>query len=158
MEFKFTLSEAEVIEAMKIHGWGTKKTKIILLVSFIALLGLGFMSDDKVFGFSAAVGGLGGYLLALFWVIPSKAKKQYKQNRGLRNEMAIALSETGIEVVLELGNNKFLWSDIHRWVHSKGIYLLYNTSNTFYIIPSRAVTDEVAFTQLLEQHLGARTQ
>ena len=66
------------------------------------------------------------------------------------------LSEQGINCKSDYGESKLQWTDIYQWKYAKGIYLLYITSNMFYIVPSRVLTSEADMNILLTNNIGPK--
>lgn len=155
MNNSFTLSEAEVVESMKMHARGSNRALAVLCLVGVALLLIGFFTPYKGMGFGLALGGVIGYFLILFILVPFNAKKQYKQHRALKAEMTVTFSDAGIHINSAPGESRLEWLDIHRWKYDKGIYLLYITSRMFHMIPSRALTNEAELRDLLVAHVGA---
>jgi len=156
MDCNFTLSESEVVSAMQLHGRGSKLTLISMGCAEIALVLLGVFTEYKTLGFGGAIGGFLGFLVTQLIIVPLKAKKQYQQLRTLRSEMTVKLSDNEISIEVETGESKLSWSDIHKWKFGSDVYLLYVTSNMFYMIPSRAVDDESVLVNLLLQRVGPK--
>ncbi len=156
MTCSYILTESEVVSAMKLNGRGSNKTLMALLMVGVALVLVGIFTAYRALGIGGAVGGLIGYFAVQFLLIPFNAKKQYRQNRALRNEITMLLSQQGISFKSESGESKLQWSDIHKWKYGKGIYLLYITSNMFHMVPSRALPNENEFSKLLGEHIGQK--
>lgn len=156
MECHYTLTEAEVVKAMQLHGRGANSTLMGLTLGAISLVLLGVFTEYEAMGFGGAIGGVIGYFTLLLLVIPFNAKKQYQQNRALRSEIIMCLSKYEIEFKGGTGESKLKWSDIHKWRQSKDIYLLYITSNMFHIIPSRVLGNNAEFNKLLVKQIGPR--
>lgn len=154
--YSYTLTECEVVKSLQLHGRGTNTTLIALSILVIALILLGIFTQWKTIGFGGAVGGLIGYFATVYLIIPFNARRQFKQNRALRVEMVLSLSEQGIVFKAEAGESKLQWGDVHKWKYSSGIYLLYITSNMFHMVPSRALDDENELSSLLLKHVGLR--
>lgn len=156
MDISYTLTESEVIKAMQLHGRGGNRTLAVLALFGLALVLLGYYTEYKTIGFGGAIGGFVGYFMALFLIIPFNAKRQYKQNRSLRSAISIHLSEQELSFKAETGESNFQWSDIHKWKHGRGVYILYITSNMFHIVPSRVLEKENELVTLLANHVGPK--
>lgn len=156
MNCSYILSESETVKAMQLHGRGSKSTLIILCVIGIILVLTAVFTDHKVIAVSTLVGGVLGYSFVLFGLIPFKAKKQYKQNRALRNEITMEMTDKGVNFKSESGESKLKWIDIHKWKSSGGIYLLYITSNMFHMVPSRVLQNEEILKMFLKNNVGRK--
>ena len=156
MNSSYKLTEAEVVNAMQLNGKGSIITLIALAIAGVALFLIGIFTEYKIIAFGGAVGGVVGYFSVLLILIPFNAKRQYRQNRALRNEITVLLSEHGVHFKSESGESKLHWPDIHKWRYAKGIYLLYITSNMFHMVPSRALSNENELGKLLGEHIGPK--
>ncbi len=156
MTTSYKLTESDVVNAMQLHGKGSNNTLFILIIIGIVLVLTGIFTEYRGLGFGGAIGGIIGYFSVLFLLIPFKAKKHYRQHKALRNEITMLLSEQGINFKSESGESKLQWSDVHKWKHGKGVYLLYITSNMFHMVPSRALSNEKDFSKLLSKHIGPK--
>lgn len=156
MDCSYKLSESETVKAMQLHGRGARSTLIFLCVIGIILILVAIFTEYKIIFIGSVVGGVSGYFFVLFCLIPFKAKKQYKQNRALRNEISMKVTEQGVKFESESGESKLKWSDIHKWKSSGGIYLLYITSNMFHIVPSRVLQNEERLEIFLNDNIGRK--
>jgi hypothetical protein len=156
MKVKYKLTEQEVIKAMKFHGRGSNKMLIFLTLAALFLLFVGFFTEHKVAGFVGFVGEVVGYFSVLLLLIPAKAKKQYKQNKVLRNSIKLTIREDGVSFKNELGESTLQWSDIQKWKYSGEIYLLYISNNMFHIVPSKSLSSECDFSKILSEHIGQK--
>ncbi|MCF6262717.1 MAG: YcxB family protein [Xanthomonadales bacterium] len=156
MDCSYKLSELENVQAMQLHGRGARNTLIILIFIGIILILAAIFTEYKIIATGSVVGGVSGYFLVLFCLIPFNAKKQYKQNRALRNEITMEITEQGVNFKSESGESKLKWSDIHKWKSSGEIYLLYITSNMFHMVPSRALPNEEMLEMLLNNNIGGK--
>lgn len=157
MNCSYKLNESDVVSAMQLHGRGTDRTLIALTIVGIVLVLVGAFTNYKAIAFGGAIGGLIGYFAVLCLLIPFKAKRQYKENRALRHEISMTLSDQGVNFKSESGESKLQWNDIHKWKEGKGIYLLYITSNMFHMVPSRALSNENELSKLLSENVGTKT-
>ena len=157
MTCSYKLTESEVVNAMKLNGRGSNKTLVALIIIGLMLVLVGTFTEYKGLGFGGAVGGLIGYFSVMFVLIPFNAKKQYREHRALRTEITMLLLEQGIHFKNDSGESKLQWSDIRKWKYGKGIYLLYITSNIFHTVPSRALSNENEFSNLLGERVGPRS-
>lgn len=158
MNCSYKLSESEVVKAMQLHGRGSKNALIILCVIGIILILIAVFTDHKAIAIAAIVGGILGGSFVFFGLTPFKAKKQYKENRALKNKITVEMIDQGVNFKSESGESRLKWSDIHKWKSSKGIYLMYITSNIFYIVPSRALKSEESLEALLNKNVGSKKE
>jgi hypothetical protein len=153
MNTSYKLSEPDVV-AMQLNGRGSKSTLIILLLIGTALVLLGLFTGHEVIYFGAVISGIVVYFAVLLLLVPFTAKKQFKQNPTLRNEISMELSELGVNFKSDSAESNLQWNEILKWKFAHGIYLLYITKNVFYIVPSRALSDETALVSVLSKHVG----
>lgn len=150
----YQLTEAELISALKIHSRGSKNALIVMSIILVILLLIGIFTEYKAVSFGAVIGGVLTYILILTVILPFNAKKQFKQNRGLRDETTMQSHSEGINFKSEMGESKLQWQDIHQWKFSQHVFLLYITSALFYVVPERAINDKEAFESVLTTHIG----
>jgi hypothetical protein len=156
MQIKYKLTEQEVIKAMQFHGRGSNKMLIFLTIAALFLLFTGLFTEHKVAGFLGFIGEVVGYFSVLFFLIPAKAKKQYKLNRVLRNNIKLSILDDGFKFKNEIGESKLHWADIQKWKYSGEIYLLYISSNMFHIVPSKAFPSDCDLSKILSEHVGPK--
>ena len=154
MNCSYSLSEREVIKAMQLHGKGSRKNLVILALTGTLLFAIGFSTGHRVLSIGGLIGGISGYYCVLFLLIPFNAKKQYRQNRAVRNEISMQMEEQGITFKSESGESRLQWRDIHKWKFTPGVYILYITNNMFHIVPAKALPNEQLFSGSLTEHIG----
>jgi hypothetical protein len=145
-----------MIKAMRLHGRGSNAALAVLAVVGFSLILVGLFTDYKAIGFGGSIGGLVGYIVVLYLLIPFNAKRQYRQNRSLRHEISMSLSDQGIEFKSESGTSKLQWTDIHKWKYANGVFLLYITSNMFHVVPLTALPNETELLKLLNENIGPK--
>jgi len=156
MNCNFTLTEFDMVSAMKLHGRGSNIGLMVMTLFAVIFLSIGLFTEYKAIGFGGGIGGLIGYFSLLLLVIPFRAKKQYRELRSLRMENSITLSSDGLSFKSEIGEGQMPWDDIHMWKYGNGIYLLYVASHMFHIVPIRAVSSSTELNQLLVENVGVR--
>lgn len=154
MNCSYSLSERDVVKAMQLHGKGSRITlrALVLVGFFLAVAGV--LTEHKTLSFAVLIGGIVGYYSVLFLLIPFNAKKQFKQNRAVRNEISLEMTGRGIIFRSESGESRLEWCDIHKWKCGRGVYLLYITSNMFHMIPAKALPNEQVFSVALTENAG----
>jgi len=131
MNFKYTLTEPEMIAAMKLHGLGRKSTRIGLgSVGFLLVL-VAVFSEFKLFPIAMVCGGIAGYLITYFLIIPWQARKHYRELKSIQSEINLQIHDGGIKIQSSTGNSDMDWSYFKKWKHDKNIILLYITSRSF---------------------------
>lgn len=154
MKFCYTLDEKEVVKAMQLHGKGTRKTRAVLIVLGLAIIASGAVAGHVYLSLAAVACGVLGYFAVLCLTIPFNARKQFRENRAIRNEIAVDVTQEGVSFRSDSGESRLQWSDIHRWKGGSGFYLLYVTSHMFHIVPARAIPAESEWIALLSARVG----
>lgn len=154
MKFSYTLDEKEVVKAMQLHGKGTRKVLAVLVTLGLAIIAAGTVAGHVYLSLAAVACGALGYFAVLHLTIPFNARKQFRENRAIRNEIAADATQDGVSFKSDSGESRLQWSDIHRWKGGNGIYLLYVTSHMFHIVPARAIPAEPQWVELLSTHVG----
>ena len=154
MKCSYTLTEAEFIRAMSIHGRGSNLTQLWLVIAGIILLLISTFTDFIFIPLGIAIIGCLAYFALINLVIPYKAKKHFKQNKALKEKTSLLLTEQGINLKNQSGEKKLQWQDIQKWKCDEGVYLLYVNNNFFHTVPVKALPDQVLFDKLMLQHVG----
>lgn len=154
MNCSYALSEQEVVKAMRLHGKGSREKLVLLALAGLLLAATVYSAGHEILSISGCIGGLVGYYCFLFLVIPLNAKKQFKQNRSIRNEITMLVDEHGISFKSESGESRLQWSDIHKWKFTPGIFILYITDNMFHTVPAKALPNERLFSESLAKCIG----
>lgn len=156
LNYVYSLSEKEVVKSMQLHAKATKNVMSALVASGVFLILISVFTQYYVIASIALVGGIIGYCVVYYLITPFNAKKQYAQNRALRCEVELSLTDKHLTHGSEFGVNTLLWEDIHYWKSTSQIYLLYITNNSFYMLPTRVVSNNDALQLLLNNHIGKR--
>lgn len=156
MKSTFKITEEDMVSSMQVHTKGKKITRTIMSVCGILLLIIGPMTNSTILYWSAALGGFCGYMLVYFVVTPFTAKKQFRENKLLKQDVEINIEKDGITFKNNSSKSFINWSDFLKWKTGKGMYLLYITSNMYQMIPFRAVDDNELFNEQLEKRIGQK--
>ncbi len=156
MKCSYTLTEAEFISAMTLHGSGSNLTQLWLVIAGIILLLISTFTDYIFLPLGISIIGCLIYFGLINIVLPYKAKKLFKQNKALREKTSLSLTEEGINLKNQSGVNKLQWQDIENWKCDEGVYLLYLTPRFFHTVPVKALPDQVLFDKLLLQYIGKK--
>ena len=150
MEFKFILTESELVTAMKLHGQGSKAVRVSLVLLGALLAAIAIFTSYKFFPLLIISGGAVGYTAAYFFGIPFQAKKQYKELKSIQSEMQIVIENEGIKLESITGNSNLDWSHFKKWAYNENIIIMYITSRMFYILPRRVLENEEQFKNIVE--------
>lgn len=156
MHLNYKLSQSEVVKAMQLNSQFSKKSLALFAAIAFALLLLGSMSNLASLFYSGVVGGVIGACVVFYLLVPWAAKRQYKTDPYYAHEISLSVSEHGLEFKSHDWESELKWSDIQRWKHSKGMYLLYVARNRFYMVPERSLPDPSQLSTQLTTHLGQK--
>jgi len=79
MEFKYTLSESEMVTAMKLHGKESKNVRVALVLLGALLAIVAIFTPNKIYPILIIAGGILGYFSVYIFVIPFQARKQIQR-------------------------------------------------------------------------------
>ena len=132
MQFEYTLSEKDFLEAQRLHGgWSTR-----LLPVFGGLLMLAgifnFATDQKHAGNALAAFLIG---MALAFGRRILLSYNYRQDTRLHDHFAANISEEGIEMSASTGSSIHSWKGFTRYVETKSLFLLYQGPVCLIIFP-----------------------
>ncbi|MGK0272387.1 MAG: hypothetical protein ACI88H_003058 [Cocleimonas sp.] len=156
MKCSYTLTEAEFISAMIIHGRGSNLTQLWLVIAGIILLLISTFTSYIFIPLGIAILGCLAYFGLINLVIPYQAQKQFKKNKILSKKTSLLLTEQGINLKNKSGEKKLQWQDIKNWKCDNGVYLLYLNKQSFHTVPVKPLPDQFLFDKLLLQHLGKK--
>ena len=88
----------------------------------------------------AAAGGLGVPLFMIRWRIPVMARRIYKQQRALHDEITVGWDAAGLHTRTGMGDARLPWAAYHRWREDTAVILRYQSDLLFQFIPKRVVT------------------
>lgn len=161
------LEEADYSEAIALHKrWGVKMWLLITVSTAVDLIiGFEFLFSSDV----AILGVMFISLVVLTWIIPtitkfvlipSIARKRFKQHKALQRPYTLSWSKDALTIKSETGENNTPWSDFLKWRENEHLFLIYVTNGLFRMIPKRAFSDSHAateFGQLLHEKIGPRS-
>lgn len=157
------LEEADIVNATALSmRWGVRMWSL-LLCSTVILFGFGvwaLLSSALVFGIFFIVLPVWAWLLlgiGKFFLIPRRARKRFKQSKGLQRPYTISPEKDTLNIRGQTGYNNTPWSDFLKWREDKLVFLIYSPNGTFRVIPKRVFFDSDAagiFRQTLQQKIG----
>src|SRR6185312_1054221 len=139
MEFGFSISQQDLLEAQKRHAGAFGKISSIigaLLMSFGVFAGV---SGSAPFG-SAIIPVFVGFCLAAGPRV--RAHLAFKQDFANHPEVTASISESGIRLASARGVSEIFWPAIMPFEETANMFILYTQSNAFQLIPKRATTSE----------------
>lgn len=150
MEFKYVLTESDLVTAMKLHGQGSKRVQVALVSLGVLLSIIAIFASYKFYAILIIAGGVIGYFAVYFFVIPFQAKKQYRELKSIQSEMRLRIEDKGIMIESCIGNSNLDWSHFKKWAYNESIIIMYITSRMFYMLPRRVLENEEQFESILE--------
>jgi len=149
MEFKYILTESEMISAMRLHGQGNKRIRMTLVTLGFFLLILAVIISPATYPIIILSGAILGYLTVYLWIIPYQAKKQYRELKSIQSEIQIKIDNNGFKIESTTGKSELDWGHFKKWAYNKNIIIMYITSRMFYILPRRAIDNEEQLNNIL---------
>lgn len=158
MKIKYTLTQEEYLEAVKLHQkMGFRKLMIavyIMVAVTIVVIVTDYSSGRDIFrNFGALFFGVAFYLLLSKMLGEYQSKRLYKQSETLSKETILRVSAKGIRV----GNNEkpIPWDTFTKYKEDDKYVILYTNIINFKVIPKSAMSpiDLKEFMALVEEHI-----
>ena len=89
---------------------------------------------------TALAGGLLFPLAMIRWRVPVAARRIYRQQRGLRQEVTLAWTREELAIQTALGQARLPWADYIRWREDRNIVLLFQSDAIFQMLPKRVLS------------------
>lgn len=125
----------------------------------VALLGIGlwtFPAGPPILAFVVAVFVV-LFTFGLFVVTPNRARRHYRQYKGIQEPIAAELTEAGIKFSNSDGEAILPWSKVFQWRQNDQFILIYGMPILYYIVPksiAREGFDITLLVQRLAEHVG----
>jgi hypothetical protein len=153
MRVTYKLTERDLLEAQGKHGgFWSKGLRIVGL--FSAAVGLVSLAMDP----KQYPGAVGAVFFGLFLAFGLRllVRLSFRRDKRLQDQFEVLVSDSGMEVSSSTVTSKYGWSAFTRYVESKNLFLVYQASQVFNVIPKRAFTPEDlnSFRSMLHQNLG----
>lgn len=164
IEISGKLSADDYVRAQYLHIRPRLAFKVVgalLIAAFVWTVWISFTGGSSDLpswpGFVVVAASI--YLLAFFFIyIPWRSRRTYGQQKSLRRESRMKVSESGIQVENEVGQATVPWTDYAKWKENDRLFLLYLSDPVFHLVPKRFfsnVEDVSDFRQLLLTQIGA---
>ncbi|WP_294331593.1 YcxB family protein [uncultured Sphingomonas sp.] len=151
----FEPTQDDVIAASRLNYRATLRSgrvvrAYLLPSAVLALLGW-FLAGPWSLGPAPLIAALaGGYWLLVFslilWTnylfIPSRARRNFAQQRALHDRTTITWSPAGISFVSERGHTNFAWTDFIGIVRGRDVIILRQTDLLVNFVPTRLLDSE----------------
>jgi|SRR5579863_1400702 len=166
MKITYHITREDYIDAQKLHRLKSPRAlvrgftllaKVVAVAGLVIALVLAVASRNrKVWSDVAPLIGLWVVWALFLWVwVPFNSRRCYAKDRRLQDEFTAEISEEGVYMESPTFNANLRWGLFLRFLESDRVFLLYQTSRMFNLLPKSAFTpaeiDE--FRQLLRRKL-----
>jgi len=86
--------------------------------------------------------GIAVFALYRYVFLPRRVKRIFKEQKGLSAPFEIELTEASIKMTNEFGFSETPWSTLFKWKEDEKLFLLYQSSAMFNLLPKRLFPDE----------------
>ena len=160
MESTYTLTEKEYVNANKLFTKPNKNMLILYFFSFLVLVMAAVIKDTLQIQIIIAfiiIGGFVGHVFVRFVYAPVQTKHQYREYKAAQESSTIVVVETGIIFKSQMGESIIEWSRINNWRENNQFILIYQSRETYHIIPKRIGEVSSVIQKLLLEHIGNAT-
>ncbi|GLS44788.1 YcxB family protein [Methylobacterium brachythecii] len=165
------LTVSDALNAARLHHRYAMATRSTILLVAVLAMGAALAtyaavapSRDAAWIAAIAVLVMAAYLYGLFlfvrWVVlPWTVRRQFREQRSLKEELHVRWSERSYEVVGETMRSDLPWGDYVKWQENGELILLYISSRAYQILPKRILTaQQVAELRSHLQQAGVKRQ
>ncbi len=144
MKEKISFEENDLIKVYQLHSKLEKKHLLFLAFMFLCVVVYSFLMKDKpiILISCALFGGVGGWASYHYGFLRFKAKKIYKQQKGLHNDFEYEITDESLNVSSDQGNSKTPWGDFYRTKEDNEYLLLYFSDALFLTFPKHRLKNE----------------
>ncbi|HEX5475901.1 MAG TPA: YcxB family protein [Vicinamibacterales bacterium] len=114
---------------------------VLVLVGAFVLWRAGNVRDALTTGFVWFF-GLAGAGIGQQLSIGPKARRVFRQQRGLQRPYDVSWDELGVAIRGENGQSRFPWTDFHKMRELDDQFMLFLSDAVFLMIPGRAFPDD----------------
>lgn len=150
---RYTPSEDDLIEANRL--WFNRELRRggNLLFFFcggwiFGLLGWHFGSDAGIDPLLAFGAGILVWLAGLFLIlanmrrqIPKRVRREFAEQRALRDEVELNWSDDGLTATTAHGHSQHGWDEFRSWAENEAVFLLFHAERLFTAVPKRALSE-----------------
>jgi hypothetical protein len=164
MKVQYRITEDDYANALRFHAWRhfiARPSSMQLVAGgvIVILLGVGVWTRPAIAAIFAAVLAVFAILLAIGWLVgtPSRARRHYRQYRGIQEPITIELTEAGIKFSNTDSEGILPWSKALQWRQNDRYILIYTMPIIFYIVPKSIAQegfDVPLLVQRLAEHVG----
>ena len=152
-EIRLLLKEADAIAAYRLYWTVVMRRRWVhiwlpLAIIFISLFyGTGYRASAvETVATVAELAGVGIAAIALicsiayFILVPRRARRSFRQNHMLREEMLLTVDDEALHVVQASARGRRQWTTFRSWAENKRTLLLLSTDQLFFFLPKLALT------------------
>jgi hypothetical protein len=164
MKVQYRITEDDYASAARFHAWRhfiARPSTMTLVAGGIgvAVLVTGVWTHPEILPFLAFVvaGGAIGGAFGLFVHTPSRARRHYRQYKGIQELITADLTDAGIRFSNSDGEGILSWSKVLQWRQNDQLILIYRMPILFYIVPKsieREGFDVPLLIRRLAEHVG----
>lgn len=157
-EINFTYNKTAVINALRFHFLNRKETKILkVLCAALFLSALwGYWTSIVSYGLLVGVFVAIVLLTAVFWfLLPASIYKKAKTFH--EPSIKLQYNGEGMAIGTQAGARHLPWQSFHRVIETRDFFYLYRNTNSFFLIPANAFSDENdrnTFIGILKGHIS----
>ena len=141
------LAERDYVKAAQAAARPSTRTVTVFAI-LSALVGLGiivgwyagYIREVFIFGFVWFGGMIGGWLGNALSIAP-KAKRVFRQQKGLGRAYEVSWDTVGLRVVGEDGESTTRWSDFYKHRELDELFVLFFSDAVFLMLPKRSFPD-----------------
>ncbi len=82
------------------------------------------------------------FLIAYFIIVPRRARRSFRQNHMLREEMLLTFDDEALHSVQASAKGHRQWTTFLAWAEDRTTLLLLSTDQLFFFLPKRALTTD----------------
>lgn len=167
MQLVYRYTEQDVADAQETYARGLPTIQRVVYSVLLWILRLGLLGQGIFFvHFGPDTRSLGIVMLVASGIlfagrsarklgIKRSAAKLLRKNPILQKEFKMEVSEQGLQTSADGLHTQLAWSNVIRWQESERLFLLYNTTRVYSIVPKRAFAPDEAdrFRELLTKNV-----
>ena len=113
------------------YGTGSRASAVQTVATVVEIAGVGIAAIALV------------CFVAYFILVPRRARRSFRQNHMLREEMLLTVDDEALHVVQVSARGRRRWETFHSWAEDRRMLLLLSTDQLFFFLPKPALTADV---------------
>jgi hypothetical protein len=164
MKVQYRITEDDYANLARFHAWRhfiarPSGTRLVLGSVIVALLGISLWISPSIAPSVAFVIAVFAIMVAVSLLVgtPWRARRHYRQYKGIQEPLTVELSEAGIKFASVDGETNMLWSKILQWRQNDQFILIYGMPIMFHVVPKsieREGFDVPLLVHRLAEHTG----